>query len=218
MGKIYILEAEDCCEYRVVTATTDEAKANALAPVLGCHVKEIEDGAYDSVLTGASFFDVQIAKDGTINSVTRLVGLDQTLRSSLDSPKATPPYYLCVLAKDIVEAVKIANEKYEAFMAAQNSTLDEVLVISDIKWDTDGEDADVPKTVIISKEKLLADRYIAAEHINDNEELGAAVADLLSNVYGWCHDGFHYCVLQPKDDEVQKLIKQATNDPSIRLI
>ena len=52
------------------------------------------------------------------------------------------------------------------------------LRITDIEWDTDGKEADLPPEVILDA---------AAEGIEDPE---AEVADWLADRYGWCVKGF----------------------------
>lgn len=48
-----------------------------------------------------------------------------------------------------------------------------MIKITDIQWDTDGEDIDLPKNIVIEKEP-------------ENED----IADYLSDTYGFCVFGF----------------------------
>ena len=52
---------------------------------------------------------------------------------------------------------------------------------SDIEWDTDGENIDLPKTVRIMLES--------------SENVGSDVVDRLSDTYGWCIKSLKYKVL-----------------------
>ena len=61
----------------------------------------------------------------------------------------------------------------------------EEIIVSNIKWDTDGEDVDLPKKVVI---KVTIDNADLLEDINgcaDN------LSDYLSDTYGYCHEGFN---------------------------
>ncbi len=54
----------------------------------------------------------------------------------------------------------------------------------DIVWDTDGEDADLPREVVIEvDDEVWAEGSVTAEE---------AVSGALSDKYGWCHTGFNY--------------------------
>lgn len=60
----------------------------------------------------------------------------------------------------------------------------EKIIVSNIKWDTDGEDVDLPKKVIIN---VTIDNAYLLEDINgcaDN------LSDYLSDTYEFCHEGF----------------------------
>jgi hypothetical protein len=55
------------------------------------------------------------------------------------------------------------------------------VTITDIIYDTDGEDVDLPKTLKIS---------VSDEVFNDKEELETFLSDEISNITGFCHKGF----------------------------
>lgn len=63
-------------------------------------------------------------------------------------------------------------------------------VATDIEWDTDDETPDLPK--VVKGVVVARDR----EHAHD------LVSDLLSDDYGWCHNGFDVVMeRQPKLDK-----------------
>lgn len=58
--------------------------------------------------------------------------------------------------------------------------------VNDIKWDTDGEEVELPKNLIMEIwHKELDD-------VNDDFELEEYISDTLSNMYGFCHFGFKF--------------------------
>jgi len=63
-----------------------------------------------------------------------------------------------------------------------------------IKWDTGGEDPKslgLPETVTYSINQLIFRGVI--EEGDDDETVLTAVADVLTDNYGFCHDGFEAC-------------------------
>lgn len=60
----------------------------------------------------------------------------------------------------------------------------EAIIVSNIKWDTDGEDADLPKKVIIN---------VTINNVNLLEDINGYadnISGYLSDTYGFCHKGF----------------------------
>lgn len=55
--------------------------------------------------------------------------------------------------------------------------------LTNINWDTDGEDIDLPNEVEAPNEIV--------KDFNDEEELLDYLSDWLSDEYGFCHDGFN---------------------------
>lgn len=53
--------------------------------------------------------------------------------------------------------------------------------VSEIEWDTDGEVVDLPKEISMD---------LDCEDRSDKETIGDAVADWLSDEYGWCVNEF----------------------------
>ena len=60
----------------------------------------------------------------------------------------------------------------------------EEIIVSNIKWDTDGEDVDLPKRVIVN---VTIDNADLLEDINGYAD---NLSDYLSDTYGFCHEGF----------------------------
>ena len=58
--------------------------------------------------------------------------------------------------------------------------------VTDIKWDTDGEEVDLP-----DEEQINLD--ISNE--SDWDEIEEEIGNYLSDTYGFCHDGFTYNVI-----------------------
>jgi hypothetical protein len=58
-----------------------------------------------------------------------------------------------------------------------------VFVVSDIHWDTDGEDIEIPKelTIQISEDEEL-----------EEDEIEEYISDKISDETGFCHLGFNY--------------------------
>lgn len=54
------------------------------------------------------------------------------------------------------------------------------VLVYNIKWDTDGEEVDLPQEMRISV------------HAIGDDELEEFIADEISNITGFCHDGFLY--------------------------
>jgi uncharacterized protein YdeI (YjbR/CyaY-like superfamily) len=52
--------------------------------------------------------------------------------------------------------------------------------VSDIKYDTDGEEVDLPKTLTIT----------VPDDIVDEVEMEEYISDEISNITGFCHKGF----------------------------
>lgn len=63
-----------------------------------------------------------------------------------------------------------------------------VFVVTDIEWDTDGENDDLPTTINVPIRELLYD----GEDLDDVsiEELKERVGDYISDETGFCHFGF----------------------------
>lgn len=59
--------------------------------------------------------------------------------------------------------------------------------VTDIKWDTDGEEVDLP-----DEEQIDLD--ISNE--SDWDEIEEEISNYLSDTYGFCHDGFNYDVIE----------------------
>lgn len=78
-----------------------------------------------------------------------------------------------------------------------------VVAVSDIKWDTDGEAVDLPKTVHITESYLVGTGDV--ERGAEDEEMYDAVADILSDAYGWCVSGFSCDTIEVSEDELQEL-------------
>ena len=60
----------------------------------------------------------------------------------------------------------------------------EEIIVSNIKWDTDGADVDLPKKVVI---KITIDN---ANLLEDIDGYADNLSDYLSDTYGYCHEGF----------------------------
>ena len=54
-----------------------------------------------------------------------------------------------------------------------------------IKWDTDGEEIDLPKRISVD---------VPVEVTGDNDELEDYLSDFITDFTGWCHGGFQYTV------------------------
>lgn len=54
-----------------------------------------------------------------------------------------------------------------------------------IQWDTDGEDIDLPKEMIVDVDE---------DHFNDDPD--EAVGDAVSDESGFCHNGLSYEIVQ----------------------
>lgn len=55
--------------------------------------------------------------------------------------------------------------------------------VFNIKWDTDGETVELP-------EQLEIDIYLATD--TDDELIEDIISEEITEVTGWCHDGFLY--------------------------
>ena len=53
-------------------------------------------------------------------------------------------------------------------------------VITNIKYDTDGEDVSLPETMTI----------VVPDDVNGREEIQEFISDEISNITGYCHEGF----------------------------
>ncbi len=62
--------------------------------------------------------------------------------------------------------------------------------VSDIEWDTDGEDVNLPEEIIISNPTM--------EMLDDIDGYADAIADYLSDEYGFCVNNFNAEVVKPK--------------------
>lgn len=60
----------------------------------------------------------------------------------------------------------------------------EEIIVFNIKWDTDGEDVNLPKKVII---KVTVDN---ADLLEDISGYADNLSNYLSDTYGYCHKGF----------------------------
>ena len=56
-------------------------------------------------------------------------------------------------------------------------------IVKNIKWDTDGENIPLPKTLELELPKDIQ---------NDIEEVEEYIADEISNITGFCHYSFKY--------------------------
>lgn len=63
----------------------------------------------------------------------------------------------------------------------------DVIVATDIDWDTDGEDVDLPKTVIIPIDDIL---YGDSRCAVTDDDLSERAGNYLSEKFGFCHFGF----------------------------
>lgn len=66
--------------------------------------------------------------------------------------------------------------------------------VSDIAWDTDGEQVDLPTSVTYTHEDLGVD---ASE-----EDVDEIVSERLSADYGYCHFGFNVSAEPGEDNEI----------------
>jgi hypothetical protein len=62
------------------------------------------------------------------------------------------------------------------------------VTFSNVKWDTDGEDVNLPKEVTIKTEDLDID----LEDGDAKENIAMQGADTLSDKYGWCVKSFDF--------------------------
>lgn len=76
---------------------------------------------------------------------------------------------------------RIARKSPEAEKEVLGGT---VITVERIKWDTDGEEVDLPKVVYIDLDDLLYDGE-TEETLDDYEEIYERVADYLSDNYGF---------------------------------
>lgn len=58
-----------------------------------------------------------------------------------------------------------------------------------IKWDTDGEEVELPKTTEFKVGDL--EQYLDLNEATDDEVIDA-ICEILSNEYGFCHEGFKW--------------------------
>lgn len=65
--------------------------------------------------------------------------------------------------------------------------------ITNIDWDTDGEEVDLPKELVIE----MCQEYVLAY-----EDFDEAVSELLSDNYGWCVNGFCFEELDDPESTV----------------
>lgn len=64
-------------------------------------------------------------------------------------------------------------------------------VCTNIQWDTDGEDVALPESVSIALNLRDTDGDIVAD----------ALSDVLSEWYGFCHDGFNYELIDESNED-----------------
>jgi len=60
----------------------------------------------------------------------------------------------------------------------------DVIKVCEIEWQTDGEEVDLPENVTIDSDE------IDAFELEDEEQLNTAIADHLSDTYGYLVEGF----------------------------
>ena len=75
------------------------------------------------------------------------------------------------------------------------------LLISDIRWDTDGEDVNLPEEILVSEP--------TKEMLEDVDGYGDAICDYLSDEYGFCVDSFNAKVIEPKN---KRHVKEACSN------
>ena len=86
--------------------------------------------------------------------------------SNLEAEKERIEEVICILEENEIENI-------------------EEIIVSNIKWDTDGEDVDLPKKVVI---KVTIDN---ADLLEDIDGYADNLSDYLSDTYGYCHEGFN---------------------------
>ena len=105
---------------------------------------------------------------------------------------------------DIVKKIKTTIP--ESLKRKSNKKLNEdwVIKVTDIDWDTDGEDVDLPTEVDIPYYDLDLDGTEEDDYIIEDE-----ISEYLSDVYGWLHNGFDYEVI---NESLKRNLKESSND------
>lgn len=59
--------------------------------------------------------------------------------------------------------------------------------VNNINWDTDGEDVDLPKTMVVEVDTDIVGK--------DEEDIEEYISDYITDETGFCHKGFNYYAL-----------------------
>ena len=79
------------------------------------------------------------------------------------------------------EAIEWAKEQKD-FINNGNKIIESKLIVTNIKWDTDGEDIDLPKEMEVELPEYIDE--------TDEDEVDEYVSDYISDETGFCHYGF----------------------------
>jgi len=91
-----------------------------------------------------------------------------------------PPKVIEPVDNKVPQGEKITTEKMKKYVKSFNDFLNEKkVVVTDIEYDTDGEEVDLPKTLEIE----------IPSHVED-DEIEDFISDEISNITGFCHKGF----------------------------
>ena len=66
------------------------------------------------------------------------------------------------------------------------------IILSEIDYDTDGEDIDLPKEIVITPEEM---GYDESEDGNIEEYIAEHGADYISDTTGWLVEGFNFKIV-----------------------
>lgn len=83
----------------------------------------------------------------------------------------------CRILRDLVNGVLT-----ESIIDSKNKVIESKLIVTNIKWDTDGEDIDLPKEMEVELPEYIDE--------TDEDEVDEYVSDYISDETGFCHYGF----------------------------
>lgn len=107
-----------------------------------------------------------------------------------------------------IEGVISFDFEYDSFAQIIEDGFDDydsyrnkIIEVSDIDWETDDEDADLPDSVEI-------DLYEIADDDKDSDKLESAIIDYLSDEYGFLVKDFNYNVITESKKQDKKVVKE----------
>jgi len=79
-----------------------------------------------------------------------------------------------------------------------------IVICSNIQWETDGQDVDLPTRVVFTDADFVLFGYAGEKLLSsDAEDEEYFLGEMLSNEYGFLHNGFEYEKIEPQIIEVE---------------